>query len=109
MGGALGVAAFMECIQLPHLEAPTKYHIKYYCDRLSALQTVNTEAAYTKPSRKSVDLISMTPAIWLNSKYTVTKKHVYAHQAENSHNETFTIESTLDCNQDLLEKRFDLI
>ena len=96
LGGALGVAVFMDCIQLPILEPPSKYHITYYCDGLSALQTVNTDAVYIKSSGKSVDLISMTSAIWLQSMFTVTKQHVYTHQDETSHTEKLTLESTLN-------------
>ena len=108
LGGALGVAAFMECIQLPNLEAPEKYHVKYYCDGLPALQTVNTKAVYIKSSGKSVDLISMTSAIWLKSNFTVSKKHVYAHQDDTSQIETLTMESILNCKVDLLAKQFAL-
>ena len=98
----------MDCIQLPDPSPLSKYTIKYCCDGMSALKTVNTAATNIKSSGKSVDLISMTPEVWSNSKYEVIKEHVYAHQDEKNIYGPLTIESSLNCKVDLIAKRFAL-
>ena len=50
----------------------------------------------------------MTSAIWLQSKFTVTKKHVYAHQDKILNVKYLTMESTLNCKVDSLAKTFAL-
>ena len=63
---ALGVTVIMDCIQLP---TGSKYHIKCFCDGLSALQTVNAEAVCIESSGKSVDFISMISMTWRQYEY----------------------------------------
>ena len=108
LGGALGVAVIMNCIHLPDQPQQEKYKIKYCCDGLSALNTVNTAAAYIKSSGKSVDLISMTSELWLHSKHIVIKEHVYAHQDEKESYSSLSIESKLNCKVDQMAKDFSI-
>ena len=81
-----------------------KYDLKVICDGLSALNTVNTEEAYIKLSRKSVDIISITSEVWSKLNFNIRGEYVYAHQED--HFGPLSLPSTLDCRVDLLAKKF---
>ena len=77
LGGQVGLAAFISAIVLPDGMKP---NITIACDGLAALNRVHMQSNIIKANMTNVDLISIISEIWDDSKFTITKQHVYGHQ-----------------------------
>ena len=78
LGGQLGIANFIECVDVP----PGSYKIKTVCDGLSALDKVGVDKEYIRNSAKHVDMISIITDLWKRSQFSPICEHVYGHQNE---------------------------
>ena len=104
LGGQLGLAAAVSSIRLPQNTTP---HLTVACDGKAALGRVQLNANKTKANMKSVDFISIISELWSNSKFTISKEHVYGRQDDLGR--SLTQMEALNCRVDVYAKEIAIL